>query len=241
MKTFRIKRVEGCLIEKARLYCLKKGKGYMVWKKGKNKYAAHAKISNASFRAVAKLFANDLGAIEIAKQTGLNRNTVNRYTLALRRRIIECDGGINLNDYTDVTVLVFGVSADGNRITVDPLDISQGHAIRSLLMNGDQGGGDGYLQRCRQYDGVISIERSLRIYLNFGKVMLTSQSDSLTMTEDFFAYVKERISKFYGISKKHFLVHLKECEFRYNRQSEDIYQLIIQTAKEKPLFLERYI
>lgn len=213
----------------------------MVWKNGKNKYAAHSKISNASFRAVARMFAGDSAAVDIAKKTGLNRNTVNRYTLALRRRVIEFDGGIKLDDYVDETVLVFGVSANENKIIVDPLDISDGRTIRRLIAKqaGDECDGDA--QKYQRYDGIISIERSMRIYLNFGKVMSTSQVNSITMADDFFSYVKERMSKFYGISKKHFLVHLKECEFRYNHQSEDIYNLILKMTKKNPLFIENYM
>ena len=33
-------------------------------------------------------------------------------------------------------------------------------------------------------------------------------------------YAKHRLSKFKGIKKKNFLLHLKECEFRYNNSKD---------------------
>lgn len=49
-----------------------------------NRYATRSKISEAKFRQLVKLFAIDLDALQIAQVTGLNRNTVNRYLMAIR-------------------------------------------------------------------------------------------------------------------------------------------------------------
>lgn len=214
----------------------------MTCTKGKNRYAAHSKISDASFRMVAKMFAGDMAAVEIARRTGLNRNTINRYTLALRRRIMERYGEMRLNDYkdTDETYLIFGICANDNKIAVEPIETCHGGAIRKMI-TGRGAGDEEDTQEWRRYDGIISIERSMRLYLNFGKIMRTSQSNSIMLTEDFFSYVKERMNKFYGVSKKHFFIHLKECEFRYNYQSEDLYGLILKMTKENPLFKEGYM
>ena len=56
---------------------------------GTNKYAKRSKISEAKFRQMVKLFAIDLDASQVAAVTGLNRNTVNRYLMAIRKRIAE--------------------------------------------------------------------------------------------------------------------------------------------------------
>jgi transposase len=54
-----------------------------------NKYACRSKISETKFRQLVKLFAIDLDASQIAAVTGLNRNTVNRYLMAIRQRIAQ--------------------------------------------------------------------------------------------------------------------------------------------------------
>jgi len=54
-----------------------------------NKYANRSKISEAKFRQLVRLFAADLDAGQIAEIASLNRNTVNRYLMAIRERIAE--------------------------------------------------------------------------------------------------------------------------------------------------------
>ena len=55
----------------------------------KNRYARSAKLSEREFRLLLRLFAADLTASQIALVSGLNRNTVNRYLMALRLRMVE--------------------------------------------------------------------------------------------------------------------------------------------------------
>src|SRR6056297_2292794 len=52
-----------------------------------NKYVNRAKISEAKFRELVRFFSLDLNAIQIAKITHLNRNTVNRYLKEIRKKI----------------------------------------------------------------------------------------------------------------------------------------------------------
>lgn len=53
----------------------------------KNKYVIRSKISETKIRQIARLFAVDLDALQIAQIAGVNRNTVNRYLAAFRERI----------------------------------------------------------------------------------------------------------------------------------------------------------
>ncbi|MCP3922822.1 MAG: transposase, partial [Desulfobacterales bacterium] len=55
----------------------------------KNKYLKRSRISEAKFRELLRHFSLDLSAKNIAILTNLNRNTVNRYLLILRKRIAE--------------------------------------------------------------------------------------------------------------------------------------------------------
>lgn len=40
--------------------------------------------------------------------------------------------------------------------------------------------------------------------------------------EAFWSYAKRRLAKFNGLSPKHFYLHLKECEFRFNHRQKDL-------------------
>ena len=46
-------------------------------------------------------------------------------------------------------------------------------------------------------------------------------------------YAKHRLSKFKGIKKENFLLHLKECKFRYNTKTiqENLYQKLLKLIR----------
>ncbi|RMF98341.1 MAG: hypothetical protein D6734_00505 [Candidatus Schekmanbacteria bacterium] len=54
---------------------------------------------------------------------------------------------------------------------------------------------------------------------------------ALDSAESFWSYVKRRLSKFNGIPKKAFYLHLKESEFRYN-EKDKIYEKLLKIWKK---------
>ncbi len=53
--------------------------------------------------------------------------------------------------------------------------------------------------------------------------------------EGFWGYAKTRLTKFKGMNKRTFLLHLKETEFRYNNRNNNLYKLLLKNFKNKPL------
>ena len=51
----------------------------------------------------------------------------------------------------------------------------------------------------------------------------------------FWGIAKTRLSKFRGIRKDKFLLHLKETEFRFNHRKEDLYHLLLEEFRKNPL------
>lgn len=45
--------------------------------------------------------------------------------------------------------------------------------------------------------------------------------------EGFWSYAKERLLKYHGVSKRNFILYLKEIEFRYNNRKQDIFKLLL--------------
>lgn len=205
----------------------------------KNKYAFNAKISSAEFRTVARLFSKDAGAVEIAGQTGLNRNTVNRYMQAMRRRIAESSGGLSPASLTEETLL-FGLFTAEGKVRVEAIEKKYSCAVRKFLAGRLMSSDESELERWKHYDGLLSHERCLKLYLNLAKTLYYSDfgglAEEISLAQDFFVYIKDRMSKFYGIPKKHIFIHLKECEFRYNHKDDNIYNLLLEMTTERPLF-----
>ena len=68
-----------------------------------------ARISTAKFRQTLKYFALDIEATKIAKLTGLNRNTINKYLLLVRKVIaLECEQESPFSGEVEVDERFFG-------------------------------------------------------------------------------------------------------------------------------------
>lgn len=75
----------------------------------KNRYVRREHLSAAQFRSLLCLFALGLEATKVAALTGLNRNTVNRYFLAIRGRIAQaCEQEAPLRGTVEVNESYFG-------------------------------------------------------------------------------------------------------------------------------------
>jgi len=77
----------------------------------KNKYIKITHISEVKFREIVKLFSEDLSATQIANLTKLNRNTINRYLMLFRERILKiCEEGSPLSGEIEVDESYFGAT-----------------------------------------------------------------------------------------------------------------------------------
>ena len=55
--------------------------------------------------------------------------------------------------------------------------------------------------------------------------------------ENFWGLAKVRLSKFRGMNKDTFYLHLKECEFRFNYRNDDLYRVLLKMIRNTPLKL----
>ena len=51
----------------------------------------------------------------------------------------------------------------------------------------------------------------------------------------FWAYAKHRLTKFKGVPKLTFYLHLKETEFRFNHRSDNLYLAVLKLLRENPI------
>ena len=58
----------------------------------------------------------------------------------------------------------------------------------------------------------------------------------LLCIEGFWGFSKSRLTRFKGLPKSTFYLHLKECEFRFNNKDENIYLLLLNIIRNLPLF-----
>lgn len=222
----------------------------------KNRYANSAKLSEREFRLLVRLFAADLTASQIAQVSGLNRNTVNRYLMALRLRlvdwsharaplfgIVEADesyfgprrvkgvGGRGAGRKT----IVFGIYERGGAVWCEVVpDVSRktlqgvirGRVALESVINTD---------RWRSYNGLVELGYGHR-RVDHGRNEFARGPAHINGIESFWAYAKTRLTRFRGMNPATFPLHLKECEFRFNSRGLDIARIILKICRENPLF-----
>ena len=73
--------------------------------------------------------------------------------------------------------------------------------------------------------------------MKYSKNELANGKNHINGIENFRGHAKHRLSRFKGIKKENFLLHLKECEFRYNTKTaqENLYQKLLKLIRENLL------
>ena len=199
-----------------------------------NKYVNRSKISEAKFRELVRLFALDLTATQIAKLSGLNRNTVNRYIKGIRKRLAEyCQitgpvtGPVESSKLrSDGEIRCLGIIEKEGRICVQLMDDSTSLERPEDIAD----------PRMMEMDIIIDLKKDRQIWVERGGDLRKNNRSKINRIDGFWGYAKSRLEKFKGIHSHTYFLHLKESEFRYNNDKDELYHLILKIIRRRPLF-----
>ena len=200
-------------------------------------------------------FALDLTATQIASLTRLNRNTVNRYLTFIRQAIARfCEqefpfsGDIELDESRLSVQSVFAVAVehlvkrsssastngtekslhgrvpDVQRKTLQA--IIRGRVSIETVVHSD-----GW----RGYNGLVDIGYPKHFRVNHSANEFANEISNINGIESFWSFAKRRLSKFNGVKKETFHLHLKESEFRFNHRNHNLYKLLLTLLRNSPL------
>src|SRR5215213_2088814 len=222
-----------------------------------NKYYRHSRISELKFRSLVRHFAQDLSATDSAHLTDLTRKSANSIFLKIRHRIAQAclrrspfaTGVIKATESHSCTLCVCGRRGCGtttgkpvftlllhdNRIHTQiipdcrkaPLRaIIRGRYVRDevLLNNGWHG-----------YDGLVDVEYEKPYRVKNEAADETAENGRLREIENFWRFTRGRLEKFNGVSNRTFYLHLKECEWRFNRRDLDLYTELLTLLMRHPI------
>jgi transposase len=220
----------------------------------KNKYVNRAKISEKQFMSIIQLFSLDLDASQISELTKINRNTINRYVKEIRLRIAEhcqlepfsCPSGgwiedkMPLNDDTPVDswgdTLFLGVTSDNGKIRSRIIPENECQKIRAVFLKRKRSRDAPIEETLKSYGGLIDLPRMKYVRLTAGVTGTSRGPNGIDVCSGFWGIARSRLHRFRGLKKSTLLLHIKECEFRYNHNRTDLYPLLLQLFEERPLF-----
>ncbi|MDD9875582.1 MAG: transposase [Gammaproteobacteria bacterium] len=186
-----------------------------------NRYIFHSRISEAKFRPILRLFALDLNAVQIAALTDLSRVSINRHLAALRRRMAACcEQAAPMSGEIEVDESCFGARRIKGK---------RGPADTGSTIDSDGWGG---------YDGLVDMGYRRHLKVVHGHGEWARGAAHINGIEGFWGFAKSRLAKFRGMSKHTFYLHLKECEFRFNHRHDEVYEILLESCRKRPSYLD---
>ena len=80
----------------------------------------------------------------------------------------------------------------------------------------------------RSYDGTVQMGYRKHYRVHHHHEEFVRGNSHINGIEGFWGIAKTRLVKLKGMSRSTFYLYLKECEFRFNHQSVDLYQLLLK-------------
>ena len=203
------------------------------------------------------MFSLDLDASQIAKLTALNRNTINRYLAEIRARISDyCNnqspfsGEVELDEsYFGARrvkgkrgrgafgkTIVFGIFKRKGKVYTEIVPDCRRSTLQAVIRGRVSLESVIHTDGWRGYNGLVDLGYKKHFRVHHGKSEFARGKVHINGIESFWGNAKTRLARFRGIHKKTFILHLKECEFRFNHRDENLYPLILEILRKKPLF-----
>jgi len=214
----------------------------------------NAHISKAKFRRLVEMFSADLTARQTASLCRLNIHTVNRYYMLLREAIAEeCAKMARQSGIIEVDESYFGAKrvrgrrgrgAHGKTI-VFGLFKRQGSVYTEIVPDCSKATLQGIIlgkadiasvinsDGWRGYDGLVDVGYDKHFRVEHGKNEFANGAHHINGIECFWSHAKTRLAKFRGVAKHTFILHLKECEWRFNHRGCNLYKIMLKLIKSK--------
>jgi transposase len=213
------------------------------------------RIKKSTINKLIKFFAEDINATKAATLIGVNRNTANLWYNHFREKILnyqeevlgQMSGEIELDESyfggprkklhagdrrkrgrgAENKVPVFGIKKrdDGRVYTQIIKNASKQELMPIIRKLVATTGTTIYTDKWKSYDGLV-LDGYKHRRINHSKQYSDRKGNHVNGIENFWSFSKRRLAKFNGVSRTTFLLHLKECEFRYNNKGDTLGVLV---------------
>lgn len=200
----------------------------------------YSKLGRRKLVQVRKYFCEDLTATQTARLTGLSRITVNRYYRLFREKILQYQERINGPVMGEVEldesyfgrghnhkrgrgtdkIPVFGILKRNGRVYTQIIKNAGKRELMPIVKRLVEKGSTVYTDTWKAYDGLV-FDGYKHYRINHRNEQYSDRKGNhVNGIENFWSFAKRRLRKFNGIRRQDFLLHLKECEFRYNERGK---------------------
>jgi transposase-like protein len=221
----------------------------------------NSKLSRYRVEKIIECFCLDIEATKTAQLLRHNRKTINRYYGTFRRLIHEFQrqqmdqfvGIIELDEsfFGPTRVRgrpgprkrgrgttkqpVFGIYDRDGRIYTELVSDCSAKTLQKIIRGRVDPKSVVLTDGWRGYDGLVDVGYDKHLRINKSKHFV-SKGVHINGIEAFCSFTKRRLTKFNGV-KKNFVLHLKECEWRYNKSPQQLDQELRQMIRQNPFLM----
>jgi len=209
----------------------------------------HSKLSQYKIKKILFYFSQDLTASQTAEIMKLNRKTINRFYKLFREKILLAtesengfEGELELDESyfggkhhkgkrgrgSESKIPVFGILKRDGKVYTQIIPNSSSETLLAIVKTKIKPDSVVYTDSFSAYNK-LSISGYKHHRVNHSKEFVRGKSH-INGIESFWGYCKMRLSKFYGLKKEDFLLHLKESEFRFNNRKQDLYKVLLRVV-----------
>ena len=209
-------------------------------------------LSKYRIRKILWHFVVDITATQTSELLGINRNTVNRYYGFFREIIYDYQmerfekfvGKVELDEsYFGARRKrgfrgklkrgrgtqkqpVFGIFLREGEVYTEIVPDAKKETLQAIIRRKVDIRSILYSDGWRGYDGLVDVGYDRHFRVNHGKNEFALEGEiHINGIESFWSFTKRRLTKFNGV-KKNFELHLKECEFRWRKSNETMYNIL---------------
>ena len=126
---------------------------------------------------------------------------------------------------------VFGLLKRNGKVHIEVVKKVSRKELMPIIQGKILEGSTIYTDGWKAYDGLIlNGYNHYRIF--HSKDEFARGKSHVNGIEGFWGYAKNRLVKFNGLTDDKFVLHLKECEFRFNNRDKNLYKLLLKILKE---------
>lgn len=207
----------------------------------------YSKLSDYKIKKILKCFCSDIDATKTAEILGLNRKTINHYFRIFREVIFEKQqqdlslffGEVELDEaYFGAKRLrgvnmpqkrgrgtwkqaVFGVFERDGKVYTELIPNAKSETLRKVIRGKVSLESIVFTDGWRGYSGLLDIGFEKHFRIDKSKSFSNQNGVHINGIESFWSFTKRRLAKFNGV-KSTFILHLKECEFRWKKNTEEM-------------------
>lgn len=213
-----------------------------------------AKLSHYQIKKIIECFCLDLTATQTSKLLQFNRKTINNYYNKFRNAIalnqkdefqkfvgfVECDelyfgarrirgrhGKLKRGRGT-YKQPVFGIFERNGRVYTEIIPNCRKKTLQKVILGKVDIHSIMYTDGWRGYTGLVSVGYDKHYRVNHGEnEFAKNKSVHINGIESFWSFTKRRLAKFNGV-KRNFYLHLKECEWRWKRNEQELQKDLIK-------------